>query len=105
MRSLMELDAQTLVGERDGCVDGGVGAYENALVDHCRAAGDDRPGGIVIRAAYLAPFAGAVNIRLTGLERLLVIRRAHEVVIAATRVGPVELGLDPGGDDLEFEAL
>src|SRR5262249_33694598 len=39
------------------------------------------------------------------VERLLIVRRADQMVIPATRVVPVEFRLDPGRNDLDFETL
>src|SRR5262249_52027920 len=72
---------------------------------HCRTAGVDWHIWIVVGATDLAPFAGAINVGLPCLKGLLKIRRADEMVIAATRIGQFKLGLDARRDDLEFETL
>src|SRR5262249_28283027 len=73
--------------------------------DHGRTPGDDRPLRIVDSAADLTPFAGAIDVRFALVERLLIVRRADQMVIPATRVVPVEFRLDPGRNDLDFETL
>src|SRR3954452_11596756 len=103
--ALVILNADSLTGERDGGIDRRIGPYEDRLIDHRRSAGHDRSFGVVVSAPNLPPLASAIDVGFALLEGFLVVGRADEMVVAAAWIVPIELGLDPGGDDLELKTF
>ena len=63
------------------------------------------PFGLSTVRRISAPLASTIDVGLALLERLLVVRRADEMMVPAARIIPVEFRLDARRDDLELETF
>src|SRR5262249_51703217 len=75
------------------------------LINHRRAAGDDGSFWIIVGPSDLSPLACAIDIGLALFERLLIVRRTDEMMVAATWIVPIEFRFDAWCNNLEFEAF
>src|SRR5689334_1180031 len=78
VRTLVELNADFLVGQLARRIHLGVWTYIDALANNGGPLADDRAWALlIIGAADLTPFAGAINIALLLLKHVLIVERIH----------------------------